>query len=60
MKVYEMVISWYIIVFLFVWAGVGILLTRTKVALSKSWMQNLYLLFGLLCALSLLAITIVL
>ena len=60
MKVYEMVISWSITVFLLVWAGVGILLTRTKVVLSKPWMQNLYLLFGLLCALSLLAITIVL
>lgn len=60
MKVYEIVISWAITAFLLVWAGIGILLTCTKVASSKPWVQNLYLLFGLLCALSLLTITIVL
>lgn len=60
MKVYEIVISCAITAFLLVWAGIGILLTRTKVASSKPWVQNLYLLFGLLCALSLLTITIVL
>lgn len=60
MKVYEMVISWSITVFLLIWAGVGVLLTRTKSILQTYWIQNLYLLFGLLCALSLFVITIIL
>lgn len=60
MTIYEIVISWAITGFLLVWAGVGILLTCTKSILQTYWIQNLYLLFGLLCALSLLAITIAL
>lgn len=60
MTIYEIVISWAITAFLLVWAGVGVLLTRTKSILQTYWIQNLYLLFGLLCALSLFVITITL